>query len=248
MLPFLLLLLAIDGPSVNEPQLTQTVGPGSRGAATLRAQVLLTRAHFSLGEIDGCYGANMARAIAAFRLARGLPHSEVIDPAVWNELQKDAAPVLISQPVEGGLTAATARFQSTEKLLRELNPDPAASTLLVPNVAREPLTKVASIVAQASDSSVTVFDSKGRILAAYPASVGGRNRPLPSGSWKVLETKEEAIMLESETSASPCGIEGATDASAVGRTQTRGCVLLTRWDARELAQAVEEGTPVVIQK
>jgi lipoprotein-anchoring transpeptidase ErfK/SrfK len=69
------------------------------GAAVLRAQVLLDRAHFSPGEIDGRYGGNTSKAAAAFNLAKKIKARAEVNAATWKALNLDTAPVIIPYTV-----------------------------------------------------------------------------------------------------------------------------------------------------
>jgi lipoprotein-anchoring transpeptidase ErfK/SrfK len=85
----------IDPAAVNDPALSGIVRPGSSGAPVLRAQILLARAHFSCGEIDGRYGANLRGAIADFQTAHGLAGSGIVGEETWKILRADTAPALL---------------------------------------------------------------------------------------------------------------------------------------------------------
>ena len=70
--------------------------PGAKPdtATTLRAQILLDRAHFSAGEIDGAAGSNMRMALTGFQRSRGLQVTGMLDAPTWAALNADATPVL----------------------------------------------------------------------------------------------------------------------------------------------------------
>ena len=89
----------LDPAAVNNASLSQTVGPGASANAVLRAQVLLARAHFSCGEIDGKYGTGLARTISDYQAAHGLPETGKVDAETWKALHSDPAPALVRAPI-----------------------------------------------------------------------------------------------------------------------------------------------------
>src|SRR5262249_41388320 len=109
--------LVIDSAAVNDAATTDPVGPGSSGSAVLRAEILLDRAHFSPGEIDGRYGSNFAKAIRAFAASRGLPETEAVDAGVWGALDVDAGPALVMVT----LAPETVAGPFTEKIPKEMD-------------------------------------------------------------------------------------------------------------------------------
>ncbi|WP_062351776.1 L,D-transpeptidase family protein [Pseudoxanthomonas mexicana] len=68
-------------------------------AGLLRAQVLLDRANFSPGEIDGQAGSNQARALRGYQQAQGLPVTGELDQATWTALNEGAPAAVVSYTV-----------------------------------------------------------------------------------------------------------------------------------------------------
>lgn len=71
----------------------------------LHAQVLLERAHFAPGEIDGAMGSNMQRALSGFQAARGLPATGTLDAATWTALSQDSAEMVVPYTLTDADTA-----------------------------------------------------------------------------------------------------------------------------------------------
>jgi lipoprotein-anchoring transpeptidase ErfK/SrfK len=71
--------------------------PGT--AEVLRAQILLDRAHFSSGEIDGAAGSNLRAAIRGYQQAKGIAPSGTLDEATWIALNADSADALTSYTI-----------------------------------------------------------------------------------------------------------------------------------------------------
>ncbi len=96
---FLFLAAAVDPAAINDAAATPVISAKSHGASVIRAQILMDRAHYSSGEIDGSYGHNLKVAIAAYRRAHELPPGETVDEAMWTVLNQDTAPALLDYAI-----------------------------------------------------------------------------------------------------------------------------------------------------
>src|SRR5882724_5017765 len=93
LLAFLLLLVPasaapLDIQAVNDAQWTQTQRPSVKGRISpimIKAQVLLDRARFSPGEIDGKPGENFSKALMAFTGHFGLSLTGQLTEEAWQE-------------------------------------------------------------------------------------------------------------------------------------------------------------------
>lgn len=91
--------ITFDPAGINSVQ-TGTIGPGAKGSAVVRAQILLDRAHFSCGQIDGDYGINLEKTVTAFQRFRNLPVTGSVGAETWETLNADTAPALVTYTID----------------------------------------------------------------------------------------------------------------------------------------------------
>ena len=83
------------GQAVNTATFTAAAKDDALRNQLIKVEVLLDRAHFSPGVIDGRDGGNLKQAIAAYEAAKAMPGAGALDQPLWNALTAaDAQPVL----------------------------------------------------------------------------------------------------------------------------------------------------------
>ncbi len=268
-------------------------------------QVLLDRMGASPGVIDGRFGSNVDKALAAYNAISG-QNLRSTDGVAINALltetggdalvsytitPEDAAgPYVASVPADYGekaklenlsytsVTEALAeRFHMDEGYLKALNPEAAfnrADTVIrVTQVGAPKSGAVARIVADKGLKQVRVFDADGKLIVAYPATIGSPDTPSPTGIHAVSRVafdpeytynpkinfqqgENDKILRIPPGPNGPVGsiwialdkptygIHGTPEPSRIGKAESHGCVRLTNWDAAELAKMVKKDVPV----
>jgi lipoprotein-anchoring transpeptidase ErfK/SrfK len=80
----------ITAEAVNTQKMTLPVGGRISGPSVLRVQVLLDRARFSPGSIDGNFGGNTRKAVYWFQKQHGLKTTGVVDDKTFKKLVEKA--------------------------------------------------------------------------------------------------------------------------------------------------------------
>ena len=176
----------------------------NRGAAAappispfvIRAEVLLARAHFSPGVVDGKVGTNLKHAVAAYQKTRDLPASGDLDDKTWLALTAEPTaarpaahsytitPADVAGPFAANVGENFVKLAALPNGPQFSSPVEAlASQTAKPGKVQGEVTRID--VAKA-DASVRAFDQAGDLIAFYPATVGSTERPSPSGTHKVV--------------------------------------------------------------
>jgi lipoprotein-anchoring transpeptidase ErfK/SrfK len=148
---------------------------------------------------------------------------------------------------------------------------PGAEILVVASRTGKIEGEVARIKVDKQALSVHVFDKDDKLLASYPATIGSADMPSPEGSMQVEAVATDAAYYfdpeklgfgpdkKLQIAAGPnnpvggvwidlskegYGIHGAPDPKLIRKSSSHGCVRLTNWDARELAESVRPGVTV----
>ena len=202
---------SLDAAAVNEAKWRDTKqAEGTIDPAIVKAQVLLGRARYSPGEIDGKLGENVRKAISAFAAAQRIGASDGLNAEVWQKLTAGSDKPVLKQhtlseadlrgpfaekipPAGSGLPQRAGedrREHISPELLQALNPghgfDKAGVAIVVPDLAEPKLAgKAARIEVDKTAQTLKAFDKQGKLLAFYPVTVGSAEKPAPSGPLKV---------------------------------------------------------------
>jgi len=115
-----------------------------------------------------------------------------------------------------------------------------------------------------------------KMIGCFPCTPGSSRVPVPTGTWKITSNilmpyfrYDKSVLRDGTRSANAymippgpnnyvgivwmginrrsVGIHGTNSPDRIGRNQSSGCIRLANWDAWEMTQLVEKGTPVEVR-
>lgn len=136
--------------------------------------------------------------------------------------------------------------------------------------------QIARLVVSGTGFWTQAVDASGRVIYHFPSTLGAGYDPSPTGDFKIVgfshnptfhyqpklfaevpDTKPEARLPPGPNSpvgvvwiglSKPhYGIHGTSSPETIGYANSHGCVRLTNWDASQLSDLVQAGTPVVFR-
>ncbi len=170
------------------------------------------------------------------------------------------------------------RFHMDVDLLRALNPEAdfaRAGTHIIVAAANRYIVKtpVVTLIADKVNAQLSGYDQNGKLVVAYPATIGSEELPSPSGTHVVDAIATDAAYYYNpdlnfkqgdntgkltlppgpnnpigttwiDLSEPTYGIHGTPEPTKIDKTYSHGCVRLTNWDVEELATLVRKGVTV----
>ena len=271
-------------------------------AAIVHLQVLLDRAGSSPGVIDGFDGDNVRKAIRGFEALNDLPVDGKLDPEVLARLQADK-PIMRTVEIRTqdgddlvgeipedykemsefnhlGYSSIpemlSERFHMDIDLVRALNPGAkfqAGERVAVVEPGAQVEGYVKRIEADKQKGELRAYSEDDRLIAIYPATIGSKDNPSPSGTHKVKgvarmptytynpeinfqqgDNTEKLILPKGpnnpvgtvwiDLTEPTYGIHGTPEPSLIDKVGSHGCIRLANWDAEELSDMVKPGVMV----
>lgn len=170
------------------------------------------------------------------------------------------------------------RFHMDRALLSALNPgadfSEPGTQIVVASVEREPIAApIARLLVDNEAGAVRAYAADGRLILAYPATIGSEDTPSPTGTHRIASIERNPVyrydpernfqqghntrkltlppgpnnpvgLVWIGLSRPSYGIHGTPDPSRIDKTGSHGCVRLTNWDALQLAGLVRKGLSV----
>ncbi len=167
-------------------------------------------------------------------------------------------------------------FHMDENFLKQINTDAsfkkAGEKIIVANIRNNLPEDIHLIIAHKGAKQLYLFNSKNKMIASFPATIGSSDTPSPTGThtvkniapnpWYGYSPKNFVQGNNMKPLSLPpgpnnpvgnmwiglskpsFGIHGTPNPSLISKTASHGCIRLTNWDAQDLAKRVKKGITV----